>query len=453
MRHFILCFLISIRFYTIDLSIMVLKENSLMKKCSQLSQALACISSHQTVFVHGGAATPQYLLEGLLAEAPRLKDVELLHLHTEGEARYAQREFRESFRVTNLFVGKNTRPYIDFDRVDYLPCFLSEMPGLIRSGAKSVDVALIQVSPPDKHGFVSLGVSVDVAKAAVESAKVVVAMINPQMPRVHGDGLISIEQIDYAIEHEAPLYSPQPRELNDTELLIGKHVASLIEDGATLQFGIGAIPDAVCRQLHQHKHLGLHTEMWSDGAFNLVKKGIIDNSLKKFHRGKITSTFMIGSREMYQYVDDNMSVLNLEAGYINYPINIMRNPKVTAVNSAVEIDLTGQVCADSVGSKIISGVGGQMDFLRAAALSEGGKPILAFSSISKGGQSRIQPMLRNGAGVVTTRAHIHYVVTEYGVVNLYGKTLGERARALISIAHPDHRERLERAWHELSPKG
>jgi 4-hydroxybutyrate CoA-transferase len=421
-------------------------------KITNLREALSKINSEQTVFVHGGAATPEYLLEGLIEEAPRLRRVELLHLHTEGNASYARPEYRDSFRVTNLFVGKNVRPQIDYDRIDYLPCFLSEMPELIRSGAKKVDVALIQVSPPDKHGFVSLGVSVDVAKAAVEKAQLVIAQINRCMPRIHGDGLISIDKIDYAVEQDQPLYSPKPRTLNETEMLIGKNVAALIEDGSTMQFGIGAIPDAVCKQLRGHKHLGLHTEMWSDGAFELIKLGVIDNSQKKFHRGKSTSTFMIGSKEMYQYVDDNMAVLNLEASYINFPINIMRNPKVTAVNSAVEIDLTGQVCADSVGSKIISGVGGQMDFMRAAALSPGGKPIIAFSSLSKGGQSRIQPVLRSGAGVVTTRAHMHYVATEYGVVNLYGKTLGERAKALTSIAHPDHREWLERSWWELHRK-
>jgi acyl-CoA hydrolase len=421
-----------------------------MKLCHSVSEVLAPVQSNQTVFVQAGAATSEFLLDGLVKEASRLKNVELIHLHTEGDGAYARPEYKDSFRVTNLFVGSNIRPYLDYERVDYLPCFLSEMPDLFRSGKKKVDVALIQVSRPDKHGFVSLGVSVDTTKAAVECAKVVIAQINPRMPRVHGDGLIHISKIDFAIEHSNELYSPHKKTLSDVERQIGKNVASIVEDGATLQFGIGAIPDAVCAELTNHKHLGLHTEMWSDGAFELIKKGIIDNSLKKFHRGKVTSTFMIGSREMYDYVDDNMTVLNLEAGYINYPINIMRNPKVTAINSAVELDLSGQVCADSVGARIISGVGGQMDFMRAAALSEGGKPIMALSSTSANGNSRIRTVLNVGAGVVTTRAHLQYVVTEYGVVNLYGKTLHERAKLLISIAHPNHRENLERELFELN---
>lgn len=421
-----------------------------MKICNNLKEVLSHVSSNQTVFVHAGAATPEFLLHGLVEEAPRLTNVELIHLHTEGTAPYARPEYKKSFRVTNFFVGENIRPYLDYDRVDYLPCFLSEMPDLFRSGRKKLDVALIQVSPPDKHGFVSLGVSVDTAKAAADCADVVIAQINRFMPRVLGDGIIHINDIDFAIQHDTPLYSPKPKPLTETEQAIGKHIAGLIDDGATLQLGIGAIPNAVCNELIHHRHLGLHTEMWSDGAFHLVQKGVIDNSKKRFHRGKVTSAFLIGSKEMYDFVDDNMTVLNLEASYINYPINIMRNPKVTAVNSAIEVDLTGQVCADSVGPRIISGVGGQMDFMRAAALSEGGKPILALTSTSKHGHSRIRPVLNLGAGVVTTRAHIHYVVTEYGVVNLYGKTIGERAKALISIAHPAHREELEKALHELN---
>lgn len=421
-----------------------------MKICKSLNEVLSPIKSDMTVFVHAAAATPEYLLAGLIEEAPRLKNVELIHIHTEGEAAYARPEYRDSFRVTNLFVGENVRPYLDYDRVDYLPCFLSEMPELFRSGRKKINVALLQVSPPDKHGFVSLGVSVDTAKAAADCADIVIAQINRHMPRVLGDGIIHKDKIDFAIEYDTPLYSPKPKALTETEKAIGKHIAGLIEDGATLQLGIGAIPNAVCNELLHHRHLGLHTEMWSDGAFELVKRGIIDNSKKRFHRGKVTSAFLIGSKEMYDFVDDNQTVLNLEASYINYPINIMRNPKVTAINSAVEIDLSGQVCADSVGPRIISGVGGQMDFMRAAALSEGGKPILALTSTSKHGHSRIKPVLNLGAGVVTTRAHVHYVVTEYGVVNLYGKSLGERAKALISIAHPDHRESLERQLFELN---
>ncbi len=407
------------------------------------------IESKQTIFIHGGAATPKTLIQLLMLEADRLNDMEIIHMHTEGDAPYAQ---HPAFRVSSLFVGKNLRSQINYENVDYIPCFLSEMHLLFKSKIKPIDVALIHVSPPDKHGHVSLGVSVDIAKAAVENAKLVIAQINPNMPRMHGDGFIHESQIDYAIEVDEPLFCVGKRELNETELLIGKHVAQLIEDRATLQVGIGAIPDAVCANLMNHKDLGIHTEMWSHGAFELIKKGAVTNRYKKFHLGKTISAFLIGDKEIYQFVDDNLTVLNLEASYTNNPINILRNPRVTAINSVTEIDLTGQVCADSVGHRIISGVGGQMDFIRAAALSEGGKPIFAFSSTTKNGDSRIQVSLKQGAGVVTTRSHIHHVVTEYGHVNLYGKTIGERAKLLISIAHPNHRESLERQWHELKSK-
>jgi 4-hydroxybutyrate CoA-transferase len=417
-----------------------------MKICQSINEVLEPIQSNMTVFVQGAAATPITFLKALTLEAPRLKNVELIHLHTEGDAPYARPEFKESFRVTSLFVGRNLRGKLDYDRIDYLPCFLSEIPKLFRNGFKPIDVALIQVSPPDAHGFVSLGVSVDIAKAAVENAKVVIAQFNSFMPRVHGGGLIHVSKIDYAFELNEPIYSPKIKPLTEVELQIGKNVAALVEDGATIQLGIGAIPDAVCKCLTGHKNLGLHTEMWTDGALDLIKSGVINNSQKKIHQGKSTSSFIIGSPELYQYANDNMSVLNFESDYINYPINIIRNPKVTAINSAVEIDITGQVCADSVGREIISGVGGQMDFIRAAALSEGGKPILALPSTTSKGISRIVSELKIGAGVVTTRSHIHYVVTEYGVVNLFGKTLRERAYAMISIAHPDHRNQLERDW-------
>jgi acyl-CoA hydrolase len=420
-----------------------------MAQIMKPEQVMQVLGPGQAIFIHGGAATPHKLIELMMQEAPRLDAMEIMHLHTEGEASYAT---HSAFKVSNLFVGKNMRSHMDYERVDYIPCFLSEIGLLFKNKIKRVDIAMIQVSAPDKHGHVSLGVSVDVAKAAVEAAKIVIAQINPKMPRVHGDGFVHLSQIDYAIEWEAELYSPRPRELSETELKIGKNVAQLIEDRATLQIGIGAIPDAVCANLVNHRDLGIHTEMWSHGAFNLIKSGVVTNRFKKFHQGKTTSAFVIGSDEIYSYINDNQSVLNLEANYTNNPINILRNHKVTAINSATEIDLTGQVCADSIGHKIISGVGGQMDFMRAAALSEGGKPILAFSSTTKNGESRIQPTLKLGAGVVTTRSHVHYVVTEYGAVNLYGKSLGERAKLLISIAHPNHRDQLMRDWNILKQK-
>ncbi len=420
-----------------------------MKICQNTTEFFSVLQSNSTVFVHGQAATPITLLKALTQEAPRLKNVELIHLHLEGEAPFAAAEFKDSFRDTSLFVGRNLRGKLDYDRLDYLPCFLSEIPQLFRQGIKPLDVTFVQVSPPDQHGFVSLGVSVDIAKAAVETAKVVIAQINSFMPRVHGDGLVHISQIDYALELNEPIYSPSLKAPSDIEMKIGKNVAALVEDGATLQLGIGAIPDAVCRYLTEHQNLGLHSEMWTDGALDLIKKGVINNSCKKFHQGKTTAAFIVGSPELYQFASDNMSVLNFEANYINYPINIIRNPKITAINSAVEIDLTGQVCADSVGHQIISGVGGQMDFLRAAALSEGGKPILALPSTTGKGISRIVAELKAGAGVVTTRSHVHYVVTEYGVAYLFGKTLKERAKALTAIAHPDYRETLEKEWCSL----
>jgi acyl-CoA hydrolase len=414
------------------------------------SEAISHINSKQSVFIHGGAATPRNLIAELIQQASRLEQVELLHLHTMGEALYSKPEFKNSFRVTNLFVGANMRSAIDFDRVDYLPCFLSEIPNLFRKRIRKVDVALIHVSPPDQHGFCSLGTSVDVARAATEVAQLVIAQVNPQMPRLHGDGIIHISQINYMVEVNEPIPEVPPQELSELELSIGRHVAEVIEDGACLQMGIGKIPDATLKALTNHKNLGIHTEMWSDGALDLILKGVVNNSRKKIHPGKTVSAFVTGSQRLYNYVNDNPSVVLLDVSYTNSPFNISRNPNVVSINSAVEIDLTGQVCADSIGHHIISGVGGQVDFMRGATLSENGKPVLALTSQTGKGISRIVPTLKSGAGVVTTRAHVHYVATEYGIVDLYGKTLNERAKALIAIAHPSEREFLERQWHDLA---
>lgn len=423
-----------------------------MAEYKTASEVVAHITSGQRVFIHGGTATPIRLVDAMVDQADRLERIELLHIHTSGEARYALPEYAGKFRVCNFFVGANMRPKMNLDSVDYLPCFLSEIPALLRSGRRPIDVALIHVSPPDAHGFCTLGTSVDIARAAVETAKVILAQINPQMPRVHGDGFVHMSQIDHFVSVNDPIPENPPAKLTDAERAIGRHAAELIEDGATLQMGIGSIPDAVLAALSGHKHLGIHTEMWSDGALPLIRSGAVDNSRKAIHPGKTVSGFIVATREVYDFIHDNPSVVQLDIAYVNDPAIIKRNPKVTAINSAVEIDLTGQVCADSIGSRVISGVGGQMDFIRGASLSPGGKPILALTSRTNKGEARIVPTLKPGAGVVTTRAHVHYVITEHGTADLYGKTLGERAKALIGISHPDDREKLEKAWSSMKGK-
>ncbi|MCA8921379.1 MAG: acetyl-CoA hydrolase/transferase family protein [Planctomycetes bacterium] len=423
-----------------------------MSTLTTAADALSHVCSGQRVFVQGGVATPLTLVDALVAQADRLRDVELIHLHTEGAARYADPEFAESFRVANLFVGGNMRHKLR-EGVEYLPCFLSEIPQLFRSGRRPLDVSLIHVSPPDAHGFCTLGVSVDVVKAAVASSKLVIAQINPCMPRVHGDGFVHLDEIDYHVETEDPIPEVPRPALSEVERQIGAHVAGMIEDGSTLQMGIGAVPDAVLAALRGHKHLGIHTEMWSDGALDLIECGAVDNSRKTIHVGKTVSGFLMGTRRLYDFVDDNPSVVQLDIAYVNDPAVIKRNPKVVAINSAVEVDVSGQVCADSIGSQVISGVGGQMDFIRGASLCPGGKPIIALPSRTRRGEPRIVPRLKKGGGVVTTRAHVHYVVTEYGVADLYGRTLGERFRALQAIAHPDDRAWLEERYGRRRERG
>jgi 4-hydroxybutyrate CoA-transferase len=416
---------------------------------SKLESVFEKIQSGQRVFIQGGAATPFKLIDGLIQQADRLENVELIHLHTMGPALYADSKYSKAFQVANLFVGSNMRKKMNLKGIDYLPCFLSEIPALFRSGKRPLDVALIHVSPPDRHGYCTLGTSVDITCAAIQNAKLIIAQINPQMPRVHGDGFVHISKIDHWVEVNEALPEALPAVLGPEEIAIGNFVAELVEDGSTLQAGIGSIPDAVLRSLKSHRHLGVHTEMWSDGMLELIKCGAVDNSLKCVHPGKTVSGFVTGTKAVYDFIHDNPSVAQLDIGYVNNPETISRNPKVVAINSAVEIDLTGQVCADSIGSHIISGVGGQMDFMRGASFSPGGKPILALTSRTKKGKARITSILKPGAGVVTTRAHIHYVTTEFGTVDLYGKTLCERARALIQISHPGDRERLEKEWFEF----
>lgn len=417
------------------------------------AEALSLIQSGQRVFVHGGAATPNRLLEGLVERAPELRDVELMHLHTHGPAHYADPSLRKSFRVTNLFVGENIRPHLDMDRIDVMPCFLSEIPQIFRSGRRKPDVALIHVSPPDAHGYCTLGTSVDVARAAVDTADIVIAQINRRMPRVHGEGFIHSSRINAFIEVDEPLPESKPCVIGPEEKRIGELVASLIPDGATIQAGIGAVPDAVLSSLHGHKHLGFHTEMWSDHALSLIESGAVDNSRKVVHPGVTVSSFVVGTKRVYDAIHDNPFFVQLPADEVNNPSIIARNPCVAAINSAVEIDLTGQVCADSVGSRIISGFGGQVDFIRGASLSKGGVPVIAIRCRTAKGHSKIVPTLRPGSGVVTTRAHVHFVVTEYGIADLYGKTISERAKSLIAIAHPEDREHLEKSWFDLFRKG
>ncbi|UMQ52490.1 4-hydroxybutyrate CoA-transferase [Leptospira interrogans] len=406
--------------------------------------AVSSVKSGQRVFVHSVAAAPTLLIQALTSRANELTNVEMIHLHTEGKAPYAEPGMEGKFFTNSLFVAANTRKAVEEGRGDYIPIFLSECPSLFRKGILPIDVALIQVSPPDKHGFCSLGVSVDISKAATETAKTVIAQVNVNMPRTHGDGIIPINKIHSFVEGHLPLHEHFSEEPSDVELAIGKNVACLVEDGATLQMGIGAIPNAVLTCLTSHKDLGIHTEMFSDGVMELVQKGIITGIHKKKHPGKIVSGFVMGTRKLYDFIDDNPEVSMLDIGYINDPHVIRKNPKVTAINSAVEVDLTGQVCADTIGTRQYSGVGGQMDFIRGASLSEGGKPIIALPSTTSKGESRIVSLLKPGANVVTTRAHVHFIVTEYGIANLYGKNLRQRAKELISIAHPNHRENLEK---------
>lgn len=408
-------------------------------------KALSHIKSGDRVFMQGSAATPAFLLDGLVKRADELRRVELISISTFGDLEITKPEYRESFFFNALFVSANIRQAVNEGRGDYIPVFLSEIPRLFESGLLPVDVALLHVSPPDAHGYCSLGTSVDVARAALTHARYVIAQVNPQMPRTHGDGLIHINEIDALVECNEPLPEVSyGAKATEKELRIGQYCAELIDDRATLQMGIGAIPDAVLSCLHNHKDLGVHTEMFSDGVLPLLESGVVTNKYKKHHPGKVITAFAAGTRKLYDFVDDNPMVNFLSAAYVNDSAVIRKNPKVVAVNSAIEIDLFGQVAADTIGEYQYSGVGGQMDFIRGAALSDGGKPIIAMSSTTRNGASKIVPYLKTGSAVVTTRAHVHYIVTEYGVAHLFGKNLRQRAEALRDIAHPDHRETIDR---------
>ncbi len=411
-------------------------------------EAVKVIKSGDRVFIHGGAATPHYLVRKMVERAPELFDVELVSISLQGEAPFADKKYKDNFRVNALFVSEVVREAVNDGRGDYIPVFLSEIPKLFSRNVLPLDVAMVQVSPPDKHGFCSLGVSVDTVVTAMKYAKYVIAQVNPKMPRTLGDGIIKAEFFDAMVYHEQELPEVTNPPLSEIAMRIGQNCAELVENGATLQMGIGAIPDAVLASLNNHKELGVHTEMFSDGLIPLVQSGVVTNEHKKKHRGRIVTSFVLGSRKLYDFVNDNPSVFILRVDYVNDTSVIRVNPKVTAINSAIEVDLTGQICSDSIGTYQYSGVGGQMDFMRGASLSEGGKPIIALPSTSGKGTSKIVPFIKTGGGVVTTRANVHYVVTEYGAANLYGLNMRQRAKALIEIAHPNHREELEKAAFE-----
>ncbi|MFZ9388375.1 MAG: acetyl-CoA hydrolase/transferase family protein [Chitinophagaceae bacterium] len=411
-------------------------------------EALSVIESGHRVFVHGSAQTPLYLMRELAKRAPELRNVELTFITVQGDIEVEKPEYADSFHINCMFVSKTVRQAVNEGRADFIPVFLSDIPDLFRRELK-IDVAIVQVSPPDQHGYCSLGVSVDIARSAVNTATHIIAQVNPRVPRTHGDSQIHTKRFTHMVYHEEELPEVDyGAKVGEDELRIGKLIAGMIEDGSTLQMGIGTIPDAVLKSLYSHKNLGVHTEMCSDGIIDLFDKDVINNSQKKIHPNKTVTGFAVGTRRLYDYVHDNPAFVFLDIDYVNDPHVIRRNPKVIAINSAIEVDITGQVCSDSIGTMQYSGIGGQMDFMRGAALSEGGKPIIALTSRTSKGVCRIVPYLKPGAGVVTTRGHIHYVVTEYGTAYLFGKNMRQRARDLISIAHPDDREMLEKACHE-----
>ena len=421
-----------------------------MIKFTTAAEAVKAIKSGDHVHLSSVASAPQCLIQAMCdrGRAGELKDVHVHHLHTEGPAPYAEAEFEGVFQLDSFFVGGNVRKPTQAGYADYIPVFLSETQKLYRSGAVPCNVAMIQVSTPDKHGYVSLGTSVDATLAAVEMADTVIAVVNKYVPRAFGDALIHASKINLFVQDDQPLMEGHFTEPDEIETRIGKHCAALIEDGATLQMGIGAIPNAVLAQLGGHKNLGIHTEMFADGVLPLVEKGVINGEAKNIDKGKMVSTFLMGSQKVYDFIDNNPQVLMMDVGYTNDPFIIAQNDRVTAINSALQVDITGQICADSLGTKFYSGVGGQVDFIYGASRSKGGKAIIAMPSITNKGVSKISPELSLGAGVVTTRSHMHWFVTENGAVNLYGKTLQERARLIISIADPSAQESLDKAAFE-----
>src|SRR5574343_1028608 len=421
-----------------------------MSKYVTAAEAVKVVKSNDRVYVQAAAATPSILTRALADRASELRNVELCHLHTEGEAPYANPDLADSFHVNSFFIGANVRHTLKAGNGSYTPVFLSELPHLFRKKVLLIDVAFIHVSPPDRHGYCSLGVSVEATVAAIENAKIVIAQVNPQMPRPFGDGILHESEIDYLVAVNEPIFGHEPTPFSKEEEKIGEYVASLIEDRSTLQMGIGSIPNAALSKLKNHKDLGLHTEMFSDGVIDLIESDVINCNYKGTLRGRVLATFLIGSKRLYDFVSDKPFIEMKESSMVNNAARIRKNPKMVAINSAIEVDVTGQVCADSIGANMYSGVGGQMDFIRGASLSDGGKAIIALPSITKRGESRIVPYLKQGAGVVTTRAHVHYIITENGIADLYGKTLRQRVTELVKIAHPSHQEAVERAYYEMT---
>jgi acetyl-CoA hydrolase len=412
--------------------------------------ALALVHSGQRVYIGGGCGVPTALLEALLARAPELHNVEIIHILTAGDDPTTAPEYDHAFRHNALFIGPNVRQAVREGRADFTPVFLSEVPRLFRSGVLPIDVALIQVAPPDDHGFCSLGVEVGCTLTAAQLARTVIAEINTRMPRTLGDSFIHCSRINACIETDRPLCEVSMGIDNPIAERIGQRIAELIPDGATLQLGIGAIPNAVLRSLGNKRHLGIHSELFSDGIIDLVESGVIDGEAKSIHRGKLVAGFVLGSRRLFDWVDNNAMVELHPTEYVNDPFVIARHRQMVAINSALQVDLSGQVCADSLGAQLYSGAGGQVDFIRGASRAEGGQPIIALPATAKGETlSRIVPTLDPGSGVVTSRYDVHTIVTEYGVAQLYGQTLAQRARALIGIAHPAFREHLTDAARQL----
>jgi len=411
-------------------------------------EAVKVVQSGDRVYVHSASATPTILTDALTDRADELQNVEMCHLHTYGVAKYADLKYKDSFFVNSLFTGANVRHTIKQGNGSYTPIFFSEMGKAILSGELKVDVVFIQVSEPDHHGFCSLGTSIENLREAMSTARAIVAQVNKYMPRTYGDSSIHVSKISHLVEHHTPLYSMDMGDATADEKIIGNYIAELIEDKSCLQMGIGSIPNAVLSNLNNHKGLGIHTEMFSDGIIPLVKSGVITGEHKGILKGKIISTFADGSQKLYDFINDNPIVEMRSASFTNDVFMIAKNDKMISINSAIEVDITGQVCADSIGPKLYSGVGGQVDFISGAARSKGGKSILALTSTTNKGMNKIVPFLKNGAGVVTTRAHVDYIVTEYGVARLFGKSIKNRVKEMVEIAHPDFREQILKEYYD-----